>query len=150
MQPQDRAEAAALLAHFVRSDSIAPHSHAYGGAGDDLAIHRALTLFFERPDLGFTWLTFDDLRLVGLTTVCFAISTNLGAIVAKVPDVVVTERARSRGIGRFIMETLARELRSVGVGRIDLGVHEGNDGARRFYERVGFVDNHESGMSLVL
>ena len=150
MRPEDQADAAALLASLIRSDEIAGHSDAYGGAGEDAAIHRALTLFLERPELGFTWLTFEESKLVGLATVCFAISTNLGSTVAKLPDFVVTAGARGRGIGQFMIETLAQELRDAGFGRIDLGVHDNNAGAQRFYERAGFARNHELGMSLVL
>ena len=150
MQSEDEADSAALLATLIRSDEIAGHSGAYGGAGEDAAIHRALRLFLERPELGFAWLTFEEPKLVGLATVCLAISTNLGGMVAKVPDFVVSADARGRGIGQFLMETLVRELTAIGVGRIDLGVHDNNTSARRFYRRVGFVENHELGMSLVL
>lgn len=150
MQPEDQAEAAALLASLIRSDHIAEHSAAYGGAGEDAAIRLALKLFLDRPDLGFIWLAVEDSTVVGLVTVCFAVSTNLGAIVAKLPDFVVTANARGRGIGRFMVTSLVEELRSIGIGRVDLGVHETNAGARRFYDRLGFVVNHELGMSLVL
>lgn len=150
MQPGDQAEAAVLLASLIHSDHVAEHSAAYGGAGEDAAIRRALRLFLDRPELGFTWLTVEDSMVVGLITVCFAVSTNLGAIVAKLPDFVVTADARRRGVGRFMMASLVEELRRMKVGRVDLGVHETNDGARRFYERLGFIANHELGMSLVL
>ena len=150
MKLEDEPQAAAILAEFIRSDRIAEHSAAYGGAGEDAAIRRALRLFLDRPDLGFTWLTFLDSASVGLTTVCFAISTNLGSMVAKLPDFVIIPDARRRGIGRFMMASLVEELKNAGVGRIDLGVHETNTGARRFYDRLGFIANHELGMSLVL
>ncbi len=150
MKLEDRVDAAALLAMLIRSDEIVGHSGAYGGAGEDVAIHRALDLFLQRPELGFTWLAFENSKPVGLATVCFAISTNLGSMVAKVPDFVVAPDLRGRSVGKFMMETLVQELRAIGAGRIDLGVHDNNDGARRFYKREGFVENHELGMSLVL
>jgi len=42
------------------------------------------------------------------------------------------------------------ELRAIGVGRVDLGVHDKQHSRTRFYERLGFVSNHETGMALVL
>jgi ribosomal protein S18 acetylase RimI-like enzyme len=150
MKPEDRVAAAALLASLIQGDGIAEHSAAYGGAGDDAAIERAFKLFLDRPDLGFIWLTLRESKPVALVTVCFVVSTNLGGLVAKIPDFVVSTDARRQGIGRLTMASLVEELRPLGVGRIDLGVHDNNSKARAFYDSLGFISNHEVGMSLVL
>jgi GNAT superfamily N-acetyltransferase len=139
-----------LLASLVRAENIALHAGAYGGPGEDADIERALALFLDRRELGFVWLVEEDTAVVALATVSLAVSTHMGAVVAKVPDLVVRGDARGRGVGAFAVESLGEELRAIGAARIDLGVHENNADARRFYERLGFVANHETGMSLVL
>jgi GNAT superfamily N-acetyltransferase len=150
MRGQDVAGCTALLATLVRGEGIAEHAGAYGGAGEDASIERALRLLIAHPELGFAWVTEDAGAIVAVATVSFVLSTNMGAIVARVPDLVVAEQTRSHGVGAFEIASLVAELRTLGVGRLDLGVHDNNAGARRFYERLGFVSNHEMGMALVL
>jgi GNAT superfamily N-acetyltransferase len=150
MEKQDIADCTALLATLVRGEGIAEHARAYGGAGDDVSVENALRLLTDDAPLGFVWLIEEGAVIVAVATVCFMVSTNIGAIVARVPDLVVAEKARDRGVGAFAIASLATELRARGLGRLDLGVHDNNSRARRFYERLGFVANHEMGMSLVL
>lgn len=150
MEPNDVIEAAALVAMLVRGANVAEHAGAYGGAGSDEAIVRALRLVVNRPELGFVWLVAEDDRIVALAIVCLAVSTNVGALVAKIPDLVVREDARGRGVGAFLVSSLAAQLRKEGIRRIDLGVHDSNPDALRFYERLGFKHNHEIGLSLVV
>jgi ribosomal protein S18 acetylase RimI-like enzyme len=148
MGREDLDEVVTLLAPFLASDDIAQHAQAYGGAGDDAAIRRAIGALLDRPELGFVWLVTEDSLIAAAAVVCFAVSTNLGGIVAKIPDFVVREDRRSIGIGSYLLSSLTGELAGLGAGRIDLGVHSSNAGARRFYERHGFVTNHEIGMTL--
>jgi GNAT superfamily N-acetyltransferase len=150
METRDIPACTALLATLVRGEGIAEHAGAYGGAGDDASIENALRLLTGRSALGFVWLIEAGGVIVAVATVCFMVSTNIGAIVARVPDLVVAEKARGQGVGAFAIASLATELRAIGIGRLDLGVHDNNTSARRFYERLGFVANHEMGMSLVL
>jgi ribosomal protein S18 acetylase RimI-like enzyme len=150
METQDVVGCTALLATLVRGEGIAEHAQAYGGAGEDASIENALRLLTNRSTLGFVWLTEEAGAIVAVATVCFMVSTNIGAIVARVPDLVVAEKARGRGVGAFAIASLAAELRAIGVRRLDLGVHDNNPRARHFYERLGFVTNHETGMALVL
>ena len=150
MGPGDVGESAALIATLLGGEGVAEHAGAYGGAGDTAAIRRALELLLERPELGFAWLVFDGTAPVGIAIASLSVSTNFGGLVAKVPDLVVRPDARGTGVGRFLVESLMDELRRIGAGRLDLGVHDGNDGAKRFYDRLGFVQNHEIGLSRLL
>jgi GNAT superfamily N-acetyltransferase len=52
-------------------------------------------------------------------------------------DLLVGEAARSRGIGEALMAALAREGVSRGAMRIDWAVLDWNEGALRFYRRLG-------------
>jgi ribosomal protein S18 acetylase RimI-like enzyme len=46
---------------------------------------------------------------------------------------------RGRGIGRGLLAEAQRTARELGYGKLSLIVFEGNEGARRLYERSGFV-----------
>ena len=48
--------------------------------------------------------------------------------------------ARRRGVGRELMRQIAAVLRDEGRQYVVLSVDTPNDGARAFYERLGFVD----------
>jgi ribosomal protein S18 acetylase RimI-like enzyme len=48
--------------------------------------------------------------------------------------------ARGRGVGRALMQAVARHLREQGREYVVLSVDTPNEGAREFYERLGFED----------
>ena len=56
-----------------------------------------------------------------------------------VDDLCVDESARGQGIGEALMEAVYDLAREKGIARIELNVWECNEGARRFYERLGFT-----------
>jgi ribosomal protein S18 acetylase RimI-like enzyme len=53
--------------------------------------------------------------------------------------VVVAERTRGRGIGSALLDAVDAELERRGIRDLMIGVMEGNDAARRLYERRGLV-----------
>jgi ribosomal protein S18 acetylase RimI-like enzyme len=54
--------------------------------------------------------------------------------------VYVQPAARRRGVARALMRAIAELLREQGREHVVLSVDTPNDGAREFYERLGFVD----------
>ncbi len=52
-------------------------------------------------------------------------------------DLVIAESARSAGVGSRLMGALAGEAKSAGCARMDWAVLPWNEGAIRFYERLG-------------
>jgi len=52
-------------------------------------------------------------------------------------DLVVSDAARSRGVGEALMAALAREVVARGALRLEWAVLDWNDRAMRFYERLG-------------
>jgi len=150
MAAADIPAAESLFLAFLQED---PHylevASVYGDAGPG-ALHRALELFVQRPELGFVWMAREGRDIVGCCVVCFAISTSRGAIVAKLDDVNVRPGLEGRGVGSAMMIALKDELRRIGVERIDTATHFDNPGARRFYERHGFASLREERMSCVL
>ena len=139
-----------LLGGFLRDDEYyIDSSQAYGDNGD-AAIRRALQLLLSRPELGFVWLGSLDAVAVAVAVVSLAVSTSVGALIAKLDDVYVEAPYRRRGIGTEHFVLLKSELRRLGVQRIDTSVHLRNEGARRFYQRLGFQSLHEERISLLL
>lgn len=139
-----------LIKEFLSEDEFYLDSGpAYGNGGTD-APERALRLFLEHPENGFVWLAFLEGEAVGICVPSFAISTSLGTYVVKLDDVYVTSSMQGRGIGSAMLEALKEELRSMGVGRIDLGIHLQNRAARRFYERLGFQPLNEERLACLL
>ncbi len=53
--------------------------------------------------------------------------------------VVVAEHARGRGLGTALLDAVDAELADRGIHDLMIGVMEGNDDARRLYERRGLV-----------
>lgn len=150
MTRASRDHAFQLLRHFLTQDEhYLKSSGAYGDAGED-ALNRALDLFLTKPEIGFVWLAYDGSEAVAVCVVCFAISTSIGAVVAKLDDVSVLETRTGQGIGTAHLNALKDELMRIGIRRIDTSVHLDNDSARRFYERHGFKPLGEERLSCVL
>ena len=51
----------------------------------------------------------------------------------------VVPQARGQRVGERLMEAVEAEARARGYEAVDLMVAGPNDGARRFYERLGFT-----------
>jgi ribosomal protein S18 acetylase RimI-like enzyme len=149
-----RAAAQVLLGEFLEGDAHYRASSAVYGDSGPGALARALDLFLARPELGFVWLAFaahDGARApVGACVVCRAISTSRGAIVAKLDDVTIASGWQGRGVGSTMLGALCEALRADGISRIDTACHRDNEGAWRFYERLGFRPLDEERIALLL
>jgi ribosomal protein S18 acetylase RimI-like enzyme len=88
--------------------------------------------------------------VAGMCVICYAISTSMGAVVAKLDDVSVKEDRRGKGVGTALVEQLKEQLRKESVTRIDVAVHLENPEARRFYEKLGFVALNEERLACVI
>jgi GNAT superfamily N-acetyltransferase len=150
MTAGDVSDAFELLSAFLNEDEhYLASSKAYGDRGVQ-GLNDALDLFLEQPELGFVWMAYDEDGLAGICVVCYAISTSMGAVVAKLDDVSVEETRRGKGIGTALVDQLKQQLRKESVMRIDVGVHLENPEARKFYERLGFVALNEERLACVI
>ena len=132
-----------LLQRFLREDAhYLDSSLAYGDRGEE-ALQTSLTLFVNRPELGFVWLALDGSVALAVCVVSLAISTSAGALVAKLDDVFVVSSRQRSGVGTALLDGLKRELRDLGARRIDTSVHFDNPEAKSFYMKHGFVSLHE-------
>lgn len=150
MTAADVADAFSMLSVFLNEDEhYLASSKAYGDRGFQ-GLNDALDLFLEQPELGFVWMAYDDTGAAGVCVICYAISTSMGAVVAKLDDVSVKADRRGKGVGTALLEQLKEQLRKESVTRIDVGVHLDNPEARRFYERLGFVALNEERLACVI
>ena len=60
-----------------------------------------------------------------------------GDRMAELESLAVAEGERGQGVGRALMDAAYAVMRELGVTEVMLYVVEGNDGAVRFYERIG-------------
>ena len=150
MTVSDVPDAFDMLSTFLGEDEhYLASSKAYGDRGTEAAMD-ALDLFLTRPELGFVWLAYDEQGVAAMCVICYAISTSLGTLVAKLDDVSVKENRRGQGVGTELMLQLKEELRKSQVMRIDVAVHLDNPEARRFYEKLGFSALNEERLACLI
>ena len=150
MTASDVPDAYDMLSAFLGEDEhYLASSKAYGDRGAEAA-RDALELFLTRPELGFVWLAYDERGVAAMCVICYAISTSLGTLVAKLDDVSVKADRRGQGVGTELMQQLRQELRESHVMRIDVAVHLDNPEARRFYEKLGFSALNEERLACLV
>jgi len=150
MTAADVRDAFEMLSVFLTKDEhYLASSAAYGDRGVQ-GLNDAFYLFLERPELGFVWMAHDDQGVAGICVICYAISTSLGTVVAKLDDVSVRDDRRGQGVGTAMIEQLKEELRAQAVMRIDVAVHMDNPEAKRFYEKLGFSVLNEERLACLI
>jgi ribosomal protein S18 acetylase RimI-like enzyme len=150
MRAADVPDAFHMLSDFLSADKhYLASSQAYGDQGMR-GLNDALDLFLERPELGFVWMAYDEKGVAGISVVCYAISTSMGSVVAKLDDVSVKPDRRGQGVGSELLQQLKEHLRKEAVTRIDVAVHLDNPEAKRFYEKLGFVALNEERLSCII
>ena len=150
MTAPDVTDAFNMLSAFLSEDEhYLASSQAYGDRGIQ-GLNDALYLFLEHPDMGFVWMAYDEKGAAGICVISYAVSTSMGALVAKLDDVSVKEDRRGKGIGTVLLKQLKEQLRKESVTRIDVAVHFENPDARKFYERLGFTRLNEERLACVI
>jgi ribosomal protein S18 acetylase RimI-like enzyme len=65
---------------------------------------------------------------------------DFGAHVGRLETLAVLPSARGRGVGTALLESIRARWRDAGVRFATVSVIAGNDGAQRFYDRLGAVE----------
>jgi GNAT superfamily N-acetyltransferase len=112
LRPPDDAEAARLLSWIFDTGKLEAFVAEADGQIDGIA------LFYETPGSTFRARPFLYLE-----------------------DLVVAETARSKGVGEALMVALAEEALSRNAWRVEWAVLDWNEGAIRFYHRLGATRN---------
>lgn len=81
-----------------------------------------------------------DGAAVGVCQLRYRWSVWTGAPDCWLEDLFVSERARSRGVGRRLVEAAVERASARGCKRIELDVNEGNEAARALYRSCGFSE----------
>lgn len=77
-------------------------------------------------------------RVIGMCTGQCTISTAEGGLALLVEDVVVTSKWQGRGIGRKLLEALAKWAAACRISRLQLLADRHNDPALAFYTQTGW------------
>ncbi|HVJ52596.1 MAG TPA: GNAT family N-acetyltransferase [Aliidongia sp.] len=81
----------------------------------------------------------DDGTLIGFGACGPQRSAELSDFDAEIGTLYLRSARHGRGLGRALMQAMFRDLRERGFAAASLWVLDGNDGAMRFYERLGGV-----------
>lgn len=84
-----------------------------------------------------------DGRVIGACLGLMTFSTWRGAKGLYVVDLFVAREARSRGVGLELLKESARRASVRGARFVKLEVDHANEGAMRFYQRLGFARHEE-------
>jgi GNAT superfamily N-acetyltransferase len=84
-----------------------------------------------------------DGRVEGIALFYEGLSTFRAKPFVYLEDLVVSEKARSRGVGEALMAALAREVLERGALRLEWAVLDWNARAISFYNRLGAQRPHE-------
>ena len=129
-RPGDEAAVASLIEAMDR--------HYVGGTEDPGRIRDAVAgwLLGDDADAGIA-LAFDDGRPVAMAIFAILVPGVALSRLMFLKDIFVIDQARGRGIGESMMRFLATYCVDNEIGRIDLETERDNDGARKFFDRLG-------------
>lgn len=127
----DWAGVSALLAELGRPD--------VRGADDERDHEAAFARYLERADT-VALVAEDDGRLLGFVDVEFRQRLNFLPAQAWIPDLVVAEDARGRGIGAALLAEAEKRARARGCWGMSLESAKWREASHVFYEHVGWKD----------
>jgi len=127
----DAAAIAALVERYWVFESI--------GGFDRPRIEARLSDLLSRPERGACWVAEGEGRLCGYLLAVFMFSLEHGGLMAEIDELFVSPEMRSAGVGTLLVAAAERDLAGRGLVRLQLQLAVDNEGARRFYERHGFV-----------
>ena len=126
-------------------DSVLGLIHAYWQheaiAGfDPVRLRDQLRDFLIHSVYGCGWLVEDAGATVGYLLCTFVYSFEHGGRMAEIDEFFVAQSHRGRGLGRRLLASAREELSGRGFTMLQMQVAEGNEKARSFYARQGFVE----------
>lgn len=127
-RPDDWLAVAALLAELGRPDVLAE---------EDVDSHRAAyEEYLERPDT-VALVAEDEGRIVGFVDMDYRQRLNFSSPQAWIPDLIVTESARSSGVGKALLAACEERARTRGCWSLALESANWRERAHAFYKREG-------------
>ena len=114
------------------------------------AQHRGLLSIIQNPNIGFILIGKLDGIAVGMVNILFTVSTALGARVAILEDMVVSDAYQGLGTGSKLLQHAVKEAKNQQCKRITLLTDTSNDAAQKFYQKHGFTQSSMLPFRLVL
>ncbi|MFI8825739.1 GNAT family N-acetyltransferase [Streptomyces sp. NPDC053431] len=140
--PEDLPRVAELAAEHAAYEKAAPPH-------PDLAARLHGLLFAtESPRLRCLVAELPDGTVAGYATCSLELSTWEAAEYLHMDCLYLTETARGHGLGALLMAAIRREARALGVTRVEWQTPTWNDGAIRFYDRLGATSKEKRRFSL--
>ena len=130
-QPGDWPEVMGLLAELGRPD--------VRGTDDEEQARSLFDAYLERPDTA-AFIAEMDGRVVGFVNVEFRPRLNFLTREAWIPELIVAEGARSKGVGSALLAKCEAEARELGCWSLSLESANWRERAHAFYEKEGFQD----------
>ena len=95
--------------------------------------------YLEQPGYGILLALLDG-EVVGFLAHAVHADLYMGDPTGEIVDMLVTERARSAGIGSALVEEAVRRFKKAGCGQAQVITGVENEPAKRIYQKAGLVD----------
>ncbi|MDW7771477.1 MAG: GNAT family N-acetyltransferase [Desulfobulbaceae bacterium] len=105
-----------------------------------------LARLFSEPGLGNGWIVFSD-AAVGYLLAVYVFSLEHFGLTAEIDELFVLPSHRGGNIGSALLKTAELEFVRAGCTNVSLQLAHGNDSARAFYHRHGYMER--SGFELL-
>ena len=129
MRPEDAPHVVAMVQDLARD------------TGADVVPKLTAESLISNGDLIDVTIAEDAVGVLGACLTLLTYSTWRDAKGLYVVDLFIDGKARNRGLGVKLLREAARRGRAKGARFVKLEVYDTNEGASRFYERLGFVRN---------
>ena len=107
----------------------------------------AIARLLADPVVGRIWIMRDQDLAIGYVVATFGFDFEFAGRDMTVTDVFLKEEYRGRRLGRRLLATVDAFCRIEKIAAIHLQVVHGNDRARAFYEKLGFVAHDRTAMT---
>ncbi len=108
---------------------------------DRAAQERGLGMIINDPAIGEIFIAKEADSIIGMANLLYTVSTALGARVAILEDVIISEGYRSKGIGQKLLQHAMTQAKENGCKRITLLTDRDNIQGQTFYRKLGFSDS---------
>jgi ribosomal protein S18 acetylase RimI-like enzyme len=105
---------------------------------DQVKQRRGLALLIAQPEKGLLLVAQVGVKLVGMCSCQYLISTAEGSPVGLLEDMVIKREFRGRGVGRLLLNEIETRAQNNGLKRLQLLADKENDPALEFYSRMGW------------
>lgn len=145
-------QAAFRLGTSAEVESFLPLIHAFYAVDrheyDEARIRPALMLLLAEPRYGHAWFIEVNSEVVGYMVVTYGFALESGGREMLIDEFYIDTAHRGQGIGRQAVEFLRQQCRTEAIQVLYLEVERHNTAAFAFYQRMGFVPDDSTFMTM--